>query len=431
MIRSFIAPLLLLLTLNNGVCSSKVPLAPVSFQFESLSDSDASNFLNAIRQETEDHLNDYFEEYFLDILNGEFFSHVSLSLAGYEKYEKFEPTGEIYNYVARVEFTGDADFNDVPVPHEDFLNDVLVKAFLGDNRIAFWDELKESMNPLLEDITYMNVRVDEDVISEEDLQDSNEPTENIPVFYFAIAGAGGVLVAFIAVYFCYCRSSRRSSDKAADKNGNIQAEKQRGRPEKTRKLLTSGAQVEQPDLELASTRSPSPIRSLGSQDSSKFTYNPKSRESDNESHSFTKQVDVNARSIDVSAWQKSALVSPITPTFQPSFGQDISAIEVSGSPDKSRLNVASFQDQDSTEQDILDVKDSKSSKAHAPKEKVKQLSGQPSSRYGFGQRSLEDSTSAEYNDSLVSDGSDVIKDLKNLSVQIRAHRTLSTSRVGK
>mmetsp|Transcript_7121 Transcript_7121/g.10199 ORF Transcript_7121/g.10199 Transcript_7121/m.10199 type:complete len:431 (-) Transcript_7121:154-1446(-) len=426
MFRSFIAPLLLLLTLN-GVCSSKVPLAPVSFQFESLSDSDASNFLNAIRQETEDHINNHFQEYFSDILNGGFFSHASLSLAGYEKYEKFEETGEIYNYVARVEFTGDADFNDVPVPHENFLNDILVKAFLGDNRIAFWDELKASMNPLLADITYMNVRVDEDVISEEDLQDSNEPSDfNITVLYVAIAGIVGVLVAFVAAYFCYCRSSRRSSDKAADNNGNIQAEKQRGRLEKTHKLTTSNARVEQPDLELASTRSPSPIRSLGSQDSSKFTYNPKSRDSDNESHSFTKQVDVNARSIDVSAWQKSALVSPITPTFQPSFGQDISAIEISGSPDKSRLHVTSFQDQD-----ILDIKESKPSKAYAPKEKVKQLPGQPSSRYGFGQRSLEDSTSAEYNDSLVSDGSDVIKDLKNLSVQIRAHRTLSTSKGGK
>lgn len=51
------------------------------------------------------------------------------------------------------------------------------------------------------------------------------------------------------------------------------------------------------------------------------------------------------------------------------------------------------------------------------------------SRHSYGDPNSSDSTTSRSNNhSVVSDGSDVINDLKNLSVQINKHRSLPTSK---
>ena len=81
--------------------------------------------------------------------------------------------------------------------------------------------------------------------------------------------------------------------------------------------------VEAPTQSQSQSRSPSPERSIASQDSSKFTYNNVNNTSKISVGSMS-NLQIDMPSIELDPWQKVDTISPVTPA---PFGNDISAIE--------------------------------------------------------------------------------------------------------
>jgi hypothetical protein len=176
------------------------------------------------------------------------------------------------------------------------------------------------------------------------------------------------------------------------------------------------------ELEMKSTSSPSPENSIISQESSKFTYNPSSfSESPTLPSQFSGLEVDSSQPINVEGWQKGA-ISPITPV---PFGADISAIEVDIAKDLSMVEECTSSQERSSGAESSGVSDFN----YLTKNSLMSLanmerSAEPPRRVtapNIYSMSTEDSNVLS-EISLNDDGSDIISELKKLSVQFQQHR---------
>ena len=234
--------------------------------------------------------------------------HLDLSV------KQFDVGGErhLAEYSMAILYHGVAYFKSAP-PDKPLAYEIVAEAFQGDLREQFVTALLESNSPFLAQLQYIVVTINDWVVANDDLshrvstsQDSSSSSTSW-LLVLAVAGAAiGVLVAIaILIYIWHLNRSENFLEL----------------PEKY------GAKDEfhdELDLEMKSTKSPSPEKSIISQESSKFTYNPRGFSENSTLPSQFSGLEVDSsQPINVEAWQKSA-VSPITPA---PFGADISAIE--------------------------------------------------------------------------------------------------------
>lgn len=370
-------------------------------------------------QTTRSHLNNHFSNHFQQVEqdNPNYFQHLDLSVKEFDvggEGRKNRRLSYAAEYSMAILYHGVSFYNSPDLPNKDYVQDLVSESFMGDARTQFIHELVDSRDEFLSNLQYMVITINDQVVANEDFAhwsttstsegDSGSNTSWILVA--AVAGSAvGVMIA-IAILFYIWRLNRSKSFL-----------------ELPSKYCTS----EEMDLELKSTQSPSPEKSLISQESSKFTYNPRgscSEDSTLPSHISELQVD-STQAVDVEAWKKGG-ISPITPV---PFGADVSAIVDEGGGDLSMVQECP------SSQERSSVADSSGSNASAynylSKNSLMNLANlergnleppkrvSPTNVYSMS----TDDSNVLSEISLNDDGSDVISDLKNLSVQFQQHRT--------
>lgn len=391
--------------------TDEVSFGTLRLELHSKSSSEARVLLADLSARTTVFLDSQLDTYFSNTISDDYFSHNGLGVVELN----IEETNGIF--AATVDFDGAAFFTTVPIPGTNFIVDLLTKAFQGSSRLEYVRELQLSDTPFLADITYLVVELNGRVIATEDLshgtgtndaEDDDEFWTNkmLMIVTGVSAGFGTLCIAAVFCFLCNCRKKKPLRVKTALSNQDTDAD------------------VESP------VHSPSPIHSLCSQESSKFTYNPQYATSNISALTFdTKTLSSNFSALDVDvdnainmeAWTRQNTISPVAPA---PFGNDISAIEQSqadlnlileGTYDekapaphrsKSKLTKAALNDFDNK---VFNIDWKKRTKPTKPNEL------------------LNDSSHSEEVSYEVSDTSDVINDLKNLSLQINSHRTVKSS----
>lgn len=356
-----------------------------------------------VLQTTREHLQGHFTKHFEveDEQSTNYFQHLDLSVKQYDVGGR----RRLVEYSMAIMYHGVAFFNGNP-PDKEFVKEIVTDSFKGDSRTDFVTTLLQSSDIFLAKLQYMVITIDDVVVANEDFAHLSKATQETSsssswiLVGVVAASALGVLVA-IAILFYVWR---------LNKNKNFLE-----LPEKycTREEL---------DLELKSTKSPSPEKSIISQESSKFTYNPRGlSDSSTLPSSFSGlQVD-STQPMNVEAWQKSS-ISPITPA---PFGADISAIEDEMQRDLSMVEEVSSSREKSSSLESSTVSAFKYlSKTSLSNLATLERSAEPPKRITTNNHySMSTDDSHVLSEiSLNDDGSDVISDLKNLSVQFQQHR---------
>jgi hypothetical protein len=250
-------------------------------------------------------------------------------------------------FSALVTITGKALFNESTSWTQTNVTDFVTSIFATDGDRSFLKELEmENDNiPFLSNLTYVAVRVDGDVVAEDTSDTSNgDKASNIntkkkdpalDVWMIAlIGGLGAFILVLCAVITCICCIPLDD-----DANGKVNMQKnqlgQHG-TNPTRSESKMEENIRMDDLD----KSPSEAKSIGSQDSSLFTYNPKSVRSFDSKKSYNSYFTYGTQGIemDVATWQAKAASNIVPDDYatstgtsisanQISFGQDISAIE--------------------------------------------------------------------------------------------------------
>lgn len=382
--------------------TNELPFGTLNLQIRSRSNSEAREFLTDLLKRTSEFLDEHFSDYFANTVASDYFSNVGLRVINFN----VETTVNA-QVLASVDFDGSTFYSTRPVPNADFIRNLLKEAFQGDSRLEFVGELQLSNVALLSDLTYLVVGVNGKIVANEDLTlYTPEASDAAPagsnsakIAIVAGIGAGSACLFLVAVFILI--SIRRRKDTTT----------QRGHVSRKRS----------PVIEESSTRSPSPIRSICSQESSKFTYNPKSVNASTIDGSSTidsktlpsafssLQVDV-GQNIDIEAWQNN-MISPITPA---PFGHDISAID---KKDLSLIEEGTDEDDTPASRQTASYLNRKAlTRLDYSELSPQKLTSKPKPKF------VNDSWYSEEESSHYSDGSDVINDLKNLSRQIHRKR---------
>lgn len=218
-------------------------------------------------------------------------------------------------FVVVVDLTGTAYFVDESNITEEEVMSVLKEGFRKYNDL-YLEILADSVDPFLSEISYAIVLVDGegvvDIIVPEESTD-----EGLKVWAIAaIAAAAGFfsILAVCLLFICCVADPDEDEDKIPD------ISKSRSHVSKKSKTTTSSSKVDDEES-IMFGKDHLETRSISSQDSSKFTYNPKSIRS-YDGHTFA-SFNTNTE-YDVEAWQKG---STINRSVMAPFGQDISAIE--------------------------------------------------------------------------------------------------------
>jgi hypothetical protein len=253
------------------------------------------------------------------------FQKVSCSIQAY----KFgglagDEVGDIWNaiYTANVTITGQVFFLAETNVTESNVSEITSQAFEQDKDEVFVQVLQNSANPFLAHINYAVVRVDGATVASSNAttQAAAEQDDGPVMEVWMIAlvgGAGAFLLVFCVVVTCICCMTVDDTNKNSKQPRPGTSSQVGGDPTLP---STTANNEETVDIE---SKSPSPAKSIGSQDSSTFTYNPKSARS-MESRTFGSYFTSNTGiEMDVAAWQSGSVVNQ----HQIPFGQDISAIE--------------------------------------------------------------------------------------------------------
>lgn len=418
---------LLASTLLVGICSSLVDAATlgteeVSFgmlrlELHSGSTSEARVLLADLVARTSLFLDRELGEYFSETISDEYFSHTGLGVVA------FDIDNSQSSVVATVDLDGTAFFKTNPLPGPVFISDLLKAAFQGHSRSTYIELLQKSKAPYLKEISYLLVELNGQVIATDDLshdfdftQDSDDPGfwthTNIIIISATCASVAACCFIGLVIYLL-CGNPKKQPRK---------------RPELRVKTSGSGG-TDPDDVESAG---PSPLHSIGSQESSKFTYNPRSVYGESTisglsmesrtlpSHFSQIQVDTEPQ-FDVEAWTRHNTISPVTPA---PFGNDISAIE----PNTRDLSLILEASNEETTPATHGSRKSASSKL--THDALKDLENQVLNiEWKKQNRShgLDDSYFSEEGSYGASDSSDVISDLKNLSLQINKQRASMNS----
>jgi hypothetical protein len=330
-----------------------VPLGSISMQFQS--ESAAPNiaaFLQDLNFTTSNYLNEYFTVYYS---NG--FQLVTLQIQS----DQVETSSNGYGtYAAQVTLNGTAEFSANSLPTQDQVSNLLAYAFQQQNRQLYVDKLLASSDAYLQHLTYFVVSINGFVISDgqqngvvQNPAASNSGGRHVDwerVVIIACSVAGGLLVlaCCVMVVFCCWTTTKDASSQLDDDNDTCEHGVIGGPGPLTLSPRTMNYHhKKQPEgknehFEAGSTRSPSPVRSLVSQDSSAFTYNPRSKASLETRNTMSMiQIDISHSSIDIEAWKNhNNMISPVTPA---PFGADLSAIECS-MPQKKDLSLIDEDD---------------------------------------------------------------------------------------
>ena len=334
------------------------------------------------------HLQESFSKTFSAVNRESYFGGLDLSVGD------FELGGDQSMKIADLQYNGVAFFGSDPVPEKDAIVDLVTKSFKGDSRSRFIDSILMSSDGFLLNIKYLVVSVDGVVVANDDLSRNvpkDEPTFSLTDYYkyVALAVTSAVFVIGVAALVYACRLKKNTSD--------IKLEDDTVMRETHKDVM---------DIELQSTKSPSE-RSLTSQESSQFTYNPTglTNEPAIPSHVTSLQIEVNSLSVEV---RRNTMMSPITPG---PFLTDISAI---GPDDKEMSIIEEVSSAAETSSGYF----SRSSlsflnrSTHSAKKKLSRYSMSMDDSNNLSDISLDDD-----------EGIDVINDLKDLSLQIRQQRT--------
>lgn len=361
-----------------------------------------------VLQTTRSHLNNHFIEHFQeeDEHDSTYFQHLDLSV------KQFDVGGRrLSEYSMAILYHGVSFYSSPDVPDKELVREIVSESFMADARKEFINSLVASNDGFLANLQYMVITINDKVVANEDfahhVSSSNGGGESESstswVLVAAVAGSAlGVLVA-IAILFYIWRLNRSKN---------------------FLELPERYCSQEELDLEMKSTQSPSPEKSLISQESSKFTYNPRGRSEDSTLPSQFSELQVDStQTVNVEAWQKNA-ISPITPA---PFGADISAIEDEVQKDDLSMveECPSSQERSSSAESsnascfnylsknsLMNLANLERSSAEPPKRVT------PRNMYSMS----TDDSNVLSEISLHDDNSDVISDLKNLSVQFQQHR---------
>jgi hypothetical protein len=434
-----------------ALCSSTASAATVEIgriliQLRSRVGTDNSALLSDMLSKTTGYLDDYFGAYYS---NTDYFSHTVLAT------NSLGVHGVLGSYITTLEFEGLLFFNSDPAPSGGFVNKLLTNAFQGLNQQMYLTTLSRSGNVFLEELTYIIIEINDETVTQynleegqyADLEEEENSEEddgfawnNIDWFDMSIyiaAGLGGTIV-FVCL-FCLCRCYFSKDMRQIEEERTIDTPSQAShskssssaprvnhiKKEALRKSRSSGSSQRRSESH-SGNRSPSPARSIVSQDSSKFTYNPGMSKASMSIGSLS-HIEIGLPSMDLDAWQRQNTISPITPA---PFGHDISAIEQSVldkdvSKDLSLIeeeDEESYPDKFSRQKSRSSLGVRKSRRSQAMEDISNRAQSQPTitgirkfGRTGGGNFLSDGSSASEIDMSESSE--DVINDLKDLSAQ--------------
>ncbi|GAX24596.1 hypothetical protein FisN_4Hh114 [Fistulifera solaris] len=373
-------------------------LGDIEMRLGSTSSSDKNELLFEILTLTVGFLDDKLSQNFADDSSVDF-DKVSLSAMSYDITEVHD------GYVASMTLTGRAFFTEGTSPSQQEVIDMTSQIFQEENQ-DYLASLMVSSNVFLQDTQYAIVRVDGNVVSENRGQDGSNTFSMDSWIVLLVGGATGFLVVLTVCLLWYCCSYVNSEEPDAVVR-------------KTPSKATKNTAEEDESLNERS-QTPSPVRSISSQDSSVFTYNPKSSKSV-DSKTFGSFLTNNTGSeIDVEAWQKGSKVHKDNSIF----GHDISEIE-----NKKDLSLI---EEGSDEENTPDKR--RPGASYLAKYQQGNLqAARPSAgshtnsirRSSFSSSSVSSSSSRankRRNIDLEADAEELINDLKDLSVQINRYR---------
>lgn len=278
------------------------------------------------------------------------FQKVSCSIQAYKLDSIIGETNNKGNamYTAKVTITGQAFFLAETNSTQADVAERTMAAFdehgNGTSTNLFFQALALSPDPFLSNATYAAVTVNGTMVAEQGTgsagDDGSDDSSNGPqleVWMIALAGGGGAfLLVLCVVVACICCVK-------IDDDKNVSPVPSQVGNTLTVPTSTVNNEEEEEDREedLESHKSLSPVKSIMSQDSSTFTYNPKSVmsfDSRTQNSFFSHNTGVE---MDVAAWQSGAVVNQ----HQIPFGQDISAIEPS-SQNNTKNDLSLIQEED-------------------------------------------------------------------------------------
>jgi hypothetical protein len=188
---------------------------------------------------------------------------------------------------------------------------------------SYSDALTDSQDPFLQALTKIQVQTNGNTVSSTDVNsDDDEPLMESWMIALT-AGVGAFLLVMCACLIFIC--CMPVDDDISEYNDNKPKDVVQRVVTKTTGASSYNLDDDETDHYPEVGNSPSEIRSITSQDSSAFTYNPHSTKSLNSRASmgsyFTNST---AMEMDIAAWQAGSFIKD--PQHQP-FGHDISAIE--------------------------------------------------------------------------------------------------------
>jgi hypothetical protein len=426
----------LLFVCSRTINAATVEMGSIVMQLRSTVDGNDSEVIAQMLDTTTTYLNNYFGSYYQNTVPQDYFSNAALSV------NSFGIHGGQGSYITTLEFEGLVFFNSEPTPSDTFTLNLLSNAFQGLNQKIFLNEVVKGDSQFLKKLTYMVIEINDLAVTENNLvegaEDATTPKDEaekekeeenwydaewVDYAIFAVSGAGGTLVMlclFFLCRFCCCNNQQESEGgKFPVKAMNEEV----GTMNRQTRVLRQ--QTNEATLQIAKTyssghsRSPSPERSVVSQTSSTYTYNPSgmSMSKDGLSLGSISNIHTEAASFDVEAWQNK------NPNFAP-FGHDISAID-----DQNQTRDLSLIDEGS--EDSYQERAAKQQMLHhyrhpANALEVRQSRSRPVSKRGHSQPNNShdlDYYNDDNNSYNTSESSgDVINDLRNLSAQIDRHR---------
>uniref|UniRef100_A0A7S4N1S6 SEA domain-containing protein n=1 Tax=Odontella aurita TaxID=265563 RepID=A0A7S4N1S6_9STRA len=419
----------------DGSSETSVRLEPFTLNLNSKSKPETGDYLVLLRKLTGTHLEKKIKtEITVETLGDDSieFSHVELlmkaltldkDIGGRRALRRELETSA--TYISKATFEGSAFFSTDNIPDESVLYDVQLQAFSGAAKKDLLNDIQAvSDEPFLANARDLSVTfgvVPSGHSPKQDITDEGEKSSRSSLFPMIIGVGAGIFLLAVGTILWQFRQRTPSYLTKPAEEPRKESEKDFG------------------ELEINSTRSPSPPPSISSMDSSKFTYNEaggtfkSAKSSSKGSRSCNNTIDLN---MNVDAWQNAQEASENL-TFAV---EDISVIQ-KHSPQKTVVmkkesrtaegnrhkmlpenSTASTQDTSYLSRDSVAMLDTK---GKFEKHSVK-YQGRLSRPAGVGcrQTNLFEESICEDEIGVETSDSDVISDLKNLSVQINHHRAV-------
>jgi hypothetical protein len=470
---------------SNATISVELSLGSIVMQLRSEVDSDSVKLNRKMQSITSNYLNEYFYAYYKSTEPGfiDYFSHIDLST------KSFGVHGVEGSFITTLEIEGSLTFNSEKLPSNFFIDTLLRNAFSGHNEQLYLANLLTEGNndaeEFLQKLTYLIIDINGSKVVESLIQD-NKKVENIPdrsskvkgtvvaagtnnnsnnnnnegsnafsteewimIFVYSALGFFGLVVILYCAFYISRYISRRCCDKNERSNRNEEPMKVIKLPVKKRKQqqkrslssnrggkyhnngTPSSATVFHDNDRISPTSSattkssagsisdhmdrpaPSPQRSMMSQASSKFTY------TENMSKWCASSIDGatldGVSSIDLATW-RGGKQDP------PAFGNDISVIE-------SDLTLIQECEEDNDSDDVETGCLKNKNRILGERQSKARLSNRSEAYYYYQGSQVANEDDEDEDDSVLDTStSDVISDLRNLSLQIERERSIRTMR---